>query len=43
MAAQVWTQVVREPIVKEADTPAEGQGLNADLGICSNTSGGSVV
>ena len=33
MAAQVWSQVVREPIVKEADSKADGPGLGADLGI----------
>ena len=33
MAAQVWSQVVREPIVKEADSKADGLGLRADLGI----------
>ena len=33
MAAQVWSQVVREPIVKEADSKADGPGLRADLGI----------
>ena len=33
MAAQVWSQVVREPIVKEADSKADGPGLMADLGI----------
>ena len=31
MAAQVWSQVVREPIVKEAESKADG--LRADLGI----------
>ena len=33
MAAQVWSQVVCEPIVKEADSKADGPGLRADLGI----------
>ena len=35
MAAQVWSQVVHEPIVKlkEADSKADGPGLKADLGI----------
>ena len=33
MAAQVWSQVVREPIVKEAESKADGPGLRADLGI----------
>eukprot|EP00731_Ephydatia_muelleri_P010896 Em0005g1482a len=33
MAAQVWSQVVRGPIVKEADSKADGPGLRADLGI----------
>ena len=33
MAAQVWSQVVREPIVKEAGSKANGPGLRADLGI----------
>ena len=33
MVAQVWRQVVREPIVKRADSKADGPGLRADLGI----------
>ena len=33
MAAQVWSQVVREPIVKEAESKADGPGLRADPGI----------
>ena len=33
MAAQVGSQVVREPIVKEADSKADGPGLRTDLGI----------
>ena len=33
MAAQVWSQVVNVPIVKEADSKADGPGLRADLGI----------
>ena len=33
MAAQVWSQVVREPIVKKADSKADGPGLWAHLGI----------
>ena len=33
MVAQVWSQVVREPIVKEAESKADGPGLRADLGI----------
>ena len=33
MAAQVWSQVVREPMVKEAESKADGPGLRADLGI----------
>ena len=33
IAAQVWSQVVREPIVKEADSKADGPGLRANLGI----------
>ena len=33
MAAQVWSQVVCEPIVKEADSKADGPGLRVDLGI----------
>ncbi|KAL5493875.1 hypothetical protein EMCRGX_G015109 [Ephydatia muelleri] len=33
MAAQVWSQIVREPIVKEAESKADGPGLRADLGI----------
>ena len=33
IAAQEWSQVVREPIVKEADSKADGQGLRAGLGI----------
>ena len=33
MAAQVWSQVLREPIIKEADSKADGPGLRVDLGI----------
>ena len=33
MADQVWSQVVRDPIVKEADSTADGPGLRADIGI----------
>ena len=33
MAAQVWSQVVREPIVNKAESKADGPGLRADLGI----------
>ena len=33
MAAQVQSKVVREPIVKEADSKADSPGLRADLGI----------
>ena len=33
MAAQVLSQVVYEPIVKEADSKADGPGLRVDLGI----------
>ena len=33
MVAQAWSQVVRETIVKEADSKADGPGLRADLGI----------
>ena len=33
MVVQVWSQVVREPIVKEAESKADGPGLRADLGI----------
>ena len=33
MAVQVWSQVVREPIVKEAESKADSPGLRADLGI----------
>ena len=33
MAAQVWSQVVREPIVEKADSKADGPGLWAHLGI----------
>ena len=46
MAAQVWSQVVREPIVKEAESKADGPGLRADLGIrgvWTPHAGGSVV
>ena len=31
MAAKLWSQVVREPIVKEAECKADGPGLRADL------------
>ena len=31
MAAQVWSQVVREPLVKEADSKTDSPGLRADL------------
>ena len=33
MAAQVWSQVIHEPLVKEVDSKADGPGLRADLGI----------
>ena len=33
MAAQVWSQVVGEPIVKEADSKADGPGLRAEESI----------
>ena len=33
MAAQVWSQVVCEPLVKEADSKADGPGMRANLGI----------
>ena len=33
IAAQVWTQVVREPIVREAETQVGDSGLRLDLGI----------
>ena len=33
IAAQVWTQVVREPIVKEAETQIGDSGLRLDLGV----------
>ena len=33
MAAQVWSQVVRETIVKEAESKADGPELRADLDI----------
>ena len=33
IAAQVWTQVVREPIVREAETQVDDSGLRLDLGV----------
>ena len=33
IAAQVWTQVVREPIVREAETQVGDSGLRLDLGV----------
>lgn len=33
IAAQVWTQVVREPIVMEAETQVGDSGFRLDLGV----------
>ena len=33
IAAQVWTQVVLEPIVREAETQVGDSGLRLDLGV----------
>ena len=43
MAAQVWSQVVCEPIVEEADFKTDGPGLRADHSRCLDSLGGSVV
>ena len=34
IAAQVWTQVVGQPIVREAETRVGDSGLRLDLGLC---------
>ena len=34
IAAQVWTQVVRELIVRHADMQSGDSGLQLDLGVC---------
>ena len=33
MAAQVWSQVIKEPVVREADVSTGDDGLRLDLGI----------
>ena len=33
MAAQVWSQVTKEPVVREADVSTGDDGLRLDLGI----------
>ena len=45
MAAQVWSQVVREQIVKEAESKADGPGLRSNLGIsrCLDSPGGRIA
>ena len=34
MAALVWSQVIKEPVVREGDPAANDPGLRLDLGIC---------